>query len=42
VKWILRYIQDTIDVGLVFEQEESLGQCIVGYCDSDYIGDLGK
>ena len=42
VKWILRYIQNTVDVGLVFEQDKSLGQCVVGYCDSDYAGDLDK
>ncbi|XP_071901088.1 secreted RxLR effector protein 161-like [Coffea arabica] len=42
VKWILWYIQNTVDVGLVFEQDKSLGHCIVGYCDSDYAGDLDK
>ncbi|PHU00738.1 Protein ROS1 [Capsicum chinense] len=36
VKWILRYLQNTVDVGLTFERDKSLGQCIVGYCDSDY------
>ncbi|KAE8725588.1 hypothetical protein F3Y22_tig00008386pilonHSYRG00069 [Hibiscus syriacus] len=42
VKWILRYLQQTVDVGLVFEQNEALGQCMVGYVDSDYAGDLDK
>lgn len=42
VKWILRYLQNTVDVGLTFEQDKSHGQCIVGYCDSDYAGDLDK
>ena len=42
VRWILRYLQNTLDVGLEFEQDESFGQCIVGYCDSDYAGDLDK
>ncbi|KAE8673094.1 hypothetical protein F3Y22_tig00111812pilonHSYRG00176 [Hibiscus syriacus] len=42
VKWILRYLQQTVDVGLVFEQDEALGQCMVGYADSDYAGDLDK
>ncbi|KAE8665322.1 Detected protein of unknown function [Hibiscus syriacus] len=42
VKWILRYLQQTVDVGLVFEQDEALGQCTVGYVDSDYAGDLDK
>uniref|UniRef100_A0A3Q7HKL8 CCHC-type domain-containing protein n=1 Tax=Solanum lycopersicum TaxID=4081 RepID=A0A3Q7HKL8_SOLLC len=34
VKWIPRYIHNTVDVGLVFEQKDS--QYVVGYCDSDY------
>ena len=42
VRWILRYLQNTLDVGLTFEQDEPLGQCIVGYCDSDYASDLNK
>ena len=42
VKLILRYIKNTVDVGLVFEQDESIGRCIVGYCDSDYAGDLDR
>ena len=29
VRWIIRYPQNTLDVGLAFEQDESLGQCIV-------------
>ena len=42
VKWILRYIQKTLDVGLIFEKEDMVGQHVVGYCDSDYAGDLDK
>ncbi|KAG8480295.1 hypothetical protein CXB51_024758 [Gossypium anomalum] len=42
VKWILRYLRKTEDVGLVFEQDEALGQFIVGYVDSDFAGDLDK
>ena len=30
-----------MDVGLIFEQDENVGQC-VGYCDLDYVGDLDK
>ena len=33
---------NTLDVGLAFEQDESLGKCMVGYCDFDYAGDLDK
>ena len=40
VKWILRYIHNTVDVGLVFEHGSS--QWVEGYCDSDYAGDLDK
>ena len=42
VKWILRYILDTIDVGLKFERDDNLGQCTVEYLDSDYVGDLDR
>ncbi|XP_042038256.1 secreted RxLR effector protein 161-like [Salvia splendens] len=42
VKWILRYIKDTVDIGLLFEHDKSLGHFAVGYCDSDYVGDLDK
>ncbi|KAE8707953.1 putative beta-1,3-galactosyltransferase 20 [Hibiscus syriacus] len=42
VKWILQYLQQTVDVGLVFEQDETLGQCVVGYANSDYASDLDK
>lgn len=42
VKWILRCIQKTMDVGLLFEQDDTLGQSVNGYVDSDYTGDLDK
>ena len=42
MKWILRYIQKTLDVGLIFEKDGMVGQHVVGYCDSDYAGDLDK
>ena len=42
VKWILRYILNTVDVGLVFEKGKQDGKSVVGYCDSDYAGDLDK
>ncbi|XP_070016936.1 secreted RxLR effector protein 161-like [Nicotiana sylvestris] len=40
VKWILRYIHNTVNVGLVFEEEGN--QSVIGYCDSDFAGDLDK
>ena len=42
VKWILRYIQGTVDVGLKFERDRTIDKHIVGYVDSDYAGDLDK
>ena len=42
MKWILRYIQKTLDVGLIFEKDDMVGQHVVGYCDLDYAGDLDK
>ena len=42
VKWILRYIQKTLDVGLIFKKDDMVGQHVVGYCNSDYAGDLDK
>ena len=42
VKQILRYILNTLDVRLVFQQEDKDGQCVIRYCDSDYAGDLDK
>ena len=42
MKWILRYIQKTVDVGLLFERDDTLGQCVIEYVDSDYAGDLDK
>ena len=42
MKWILRYIQKTLDVGLIFEKDDMVGQHVVGYCNSDYTGDLDK
>ena len=42
IKWVLRYIKDTIDVGLLFEKDSIGKQECVGYVDSDYAGDLDK
>ena len=42
VKWILRYIKKTLDVGLIFEKDDMVSQHVVRYCDSDYAGDLDK
>ena len=36
VKWILRYIKGTINVGMVFEKDSTGKQDCIGYVDSDY------
>ena len=40
VKWILRYLYGTIDIRSLFKKD--CGQQCVGYCDSDFAGDLDK
>ena len=42
VKWVLRYIKGTIDVGLVFKKDFTGNQECMRYVDSDYVGDLDK
>ncbi|KAH9682404.1 hypothetical protein KPL71_027339 [Citrus sinensis] len=37
---ILRYLYGTVDVGLLFKKD--YGQQCIGYCDSDFAGDLDK
>ena len=42
VKWILWYLLKTVDVGLVFERDDSCNQYVIGYVDSNYASDLDK
>ncbi|GKV37057.1 hypothetical protein SLEP1_g45126 [Rubroshorea leprosula] len=42
VKWILRYLQGTIDVGLVYDRSANPSGNVVGFVDSDFAGDLDK
>ena len=42
MKWILRYLQGTVDVGLVYDKGNDINSSVVGYFDSDYVGDLDK
>ena len=42
MKWILRYLLKTVDVGLIFEIDDTCDQCVVGYTDSDYASNLDK
>jgi len=41
VKWILRYLKGTADMGLTFDKAK-MNNSVVGYVDSDYAGDLDK
>ena len=38
VKWILRYLKGTTDVGLLFDKPSFLSVC--GYADADFAGDI--
>ena len=40
VKWILRYLKGSPDLGLVFDQHRADPGGAVGYVDADYGGDL--
>ena len=42
VKWILRYLQGTSTVGLLFDAHSEDAQVLLGYVDSDYGGDLDE
>ena len=42
VKWILRYLQGTSDVGLLFDAHCDGARSVIGYVDSDYGGDLDQ
>ena len=39
MKWILRYLRGTTDVGLMFDKTGGLDGCTFGFVDSDYAGD---
>ena len=42
VKWILRYLKGSPDIGLVFDRHKSDPGGIVGYVDTDDGGDLDR
>ena len=42
VKWILRYFLKIVDVGLVFERDDTCNHYAIGYGYSDYASDLDK
>lgn len=41
VKWILKYLKGSIDMGLVFGRGiNEVHSHVTGFCDSDFAGDL--
>ena len=42
VKWILQYLRGTADVGWVYDNASTNSSSVVGFVDSDYVGDLDK
>ncbi|KAF2305325.1 hypothetical protein GH714_003709 [Hevea brasiliensis] len=41
VKWILRYLKDTTNIGMTFNRV-NMSDLVVGYMDSDFAGDLDR
>jgi hypothetical protein len=42
VKWILRYLKGTSHFGLLFDKNSMKENDIMGFVDSDFVGDLDK
>lgn len=42
IKWILRYLRGTVDVGLMFNKTRGLNGCVVKFVDFDCAGDHDK
>ena len=42
VKWVFRYVRRTFSFGLLYKRAEDCEDKLVGYCDSDFCGDLDK
>lgn len=42
LKWILRYLKGTMDVGLRYKRGKFNSDCVVGYVDADFAGDRQK
>jgi hypothetical protein len=40
VKWILCYLQSAIDVDSAFDKDSGIGSSVIGYVDSNDVGDL--
>ena len=42
VKWLLRYLKCSAIVGLVYKHTKEGGECVKGFCDSNYASNLGR
>ena len=42
MKWVLRYLLKTVNVGLVFRRDDSCDQYAIGFVYLDCAGDLDK
>jgi len=42
MKWILRYMKGSIGRGLVFDRNKAVILVVIGFVDSNYVGDLDK
>ena len=42
VKWILMYLNGTVNCGLLHGKTKANGEGLKGYIDSDYVGDLDR
>ena len=42
VKWILRYLRGTTDVGIIYDRSNNTSGSVIGYVDSDFAGDLDR
>ncbi|XP_031254574.1 secreted RxLR effector protein 161-like [Pistacia vera] len=42
LKWIMRYLNGTKSVGIVFKRNQSYNNCIEGFADADYAGDMDR
>ena len=42
VKWVLRYLVGSVEIGLCFKEGNKQENAVKGYVDSDYAGDLDK
>lgn len=40
LKWIMRYLQGSVNVGLKFSRQQSEIDDVIGYVDSDFAGSV--